>query len=371
MRLNREVDVHVRRLVDGEFLALRGLRDHRRRPMRKVLARRSDSRGRLGWYAGDCGVSTGATLMARGRRNTRRSMLWWIHVALAAVPTRTGQWRLCVLLAPIRRHLLHVVSLADSGQLRLLTLAIGLGLARLRHRVLLMLVVDEHLILGVLLHEEHLVRWALRCISVRRAKLLLRGSLLLLLLLLLLELLDLRATLAILLLDEHGLAQRLLVGCRAGATRGSQLLLRVLRLGKLLEGHAQILLRVARLLRRALRVMMRRVLTCRHLVAVRRSHHLTACGGTEALLLLLQLRVVGLGPYQWQVVSLLGAGELATRASVVVRRVRGEARKCLRIVVGALRVYLVRQVLLEDILLVARGVCLRSSDTRILLLQRL
>ena len=58
LRLKREVDVHVRRLVDGEFLALRGLRDHRRRSMRKVLARRSDGRGRLGRYTGDCGVST-------------------------------------------------------------------------------------------------------------------------------------------------------------------------------------------------------------------------------------------------------------------------------------------------------------------------
>ena len=232
-----------------------------------------------------------------------------------------------------------------------------------------MLVVDEHLILGVLLHKEHLVRWALRSTSVRRPKLLLRGSLLLLLLLLL-HLLDLRAALAILLLDEHGLAQRLLVGGRACATRGGQLLLRVLRLGKLLEGHAQILLRVARLLRRALRVMVR-VLTRRHLVAVRRSHHLTAGGRTEALLLLLQLRVVRLRSYQGQVVTLLGAGELATRASVMVRRVRGEARKRLRIVVGPLRVYLVRQVLLEDILLVARGVSLRSRATRILLLQRL
>ena len=104
---------------------------------------------------------------------------------------------------------------------------------------------------------------------------------------------------------------------------------------------------------------------------MRRSHHLTAGGRTEALLLLLQLRVVRLRPYQGQVVTLLGAGELATRASVMVRRVRGEARERLRIVVGALRVYLVRQVLLEDILLVARGVCLRSRATRILLLQRL
>jgi hypothetical protein len=55
----------------------------------------------------------------------------------------------------------------------------------------------------------------------------------------------------------------------------------------------------------------------------------------------------------------------------MVRRVRGKASQRLRIVVGALRVYLVRQVLLEDVLLVARGVRLRSSDTRILLLQRL
>ena len=88
-----------------------------------------------------------------------------------------------------------------------------------------MLVVDQHLILGILFHEEHLVRWALRLITVGLAKLLLRGSLLLLRPL---HFLDLRATLTVLLLDEHGLAQGLLVGSRAGAARSSQLLLRVL-----------------------------------------------------------------------------------------------------------------------------------------------
>jgi hypothetical protein len=42
---------------------------------------------------------------------------------------------------------------------------------------------------------------------------------------------------------------------------------------------------------------MMRVLTRRHLVAVRWSHHLAAGGRTKALLLLLQLGVMGLSPY--------------------------------------------------------------------------
>lgn len=98
-----------------------------------------------------------------------------------------------------------------------------------------------------------------------------------------------------------------------------------------------------------------RVLARRRLVAVRRPHHLTSRSSPESLLLLLQLGVVGLSAYQRQVVlTLLRGGELTARSSMMVRRVRGEARQRLRIMVGTLRVDLMRQVLLEDVLLVAR-----------------
>jgi hypothetical protein len=147
-------------------------------------------------------------------------MMLLLRVALAAVTTGTRERRLNVLLAPVRRcSLLNMLRLVDGGQLRLLSLTVGLRLARLRHRaLLLMLVVYEHLILGILFDKQHLVRWALRCTPIRLPELLLRGSLLLLRLL---NLFDLRTTLTVLLLDEHGLTQGLLVGSRTGAARGS------------------------------------------------------------------------------------------------------------------------------------------------------
>lgn len=163
--------------------------------------------------------------MARGRRDTRRLMLLLFHVALAAVTTGTRQRRLHVLLAPVRGRLLYVAGLVDCGQLGLLSLTVRLRLTSLRHRALLMLVEYQHLILGILLHKQHLVRWALRCTPIRLPELLLGDSLLLLSLL---YLFDLWTTLAILLLDEHGLAQGLLVGSRTRATRACQLLLRIL-----------------------------------------------------------------------------------------------------------------------------------------------
>ena len=155
-------------------------------------------------------------------------MLGRLLIPLTTVTTCTRQRRLNELLTSVRRHMLQVLRLVNGAELSLLALRTRRLATRL-HLVLLVLIINKHLVLGVLFDEQHLVRrGALSCASVRLPELLLR-------LLLLLHLLDRGAALTVLLLDEHGLTECLLVRSRTCAGRGSQLLLRVLGLGELLE----------------------------------------------------------------------------------------------------------------------------------------